>query len=371
MTSNFYHKQAPAPANRRDRALTIDAGARRRRDKFNPDAKPEQQVRHSIKMLAIVVVSMLALMLFSIRAVEFMWGRRDRAVLGSTPSAPPALPPPAVLSTGRVPMVIAPAIAASTSETTAVLAPPPTVDRKEIDRIYRWGKVLEDAGEWEGALARYQEALIIDSTDTAILSQIGRLNIRIARYADAIKALEQAHRFNPDQPDIMNDLGVAMTFHGQAPEAIALFAELQAKHPDYVPALFNKGYAHVQIREFDQARPLLEDYLGKKPDDAMALGVLAVVEMAEKRYEAALALLNRAIASNPEWPTPYLDAATVCAIQGDTAQSLSYLEKALQYGTPAEVYRTYQAQVFQDVRLSDAGKDFERNIAEKARQLIR
>jgi tetratricopeptide (TPR) repeat protein len=139
-------------------------------------------------------------------------------------------------------------------------------------------------------------------------------------------------------------------------------------HPDYHPARFNQGYALVQMKDYERARPLLESYLALKPDDAMALGVLAVLEIAEKRYEQALVLLDRAIVINPQWSVPYMDAATVSATMEQAARALSYLERALEFTAPAEVYHLYQTQPFQSIRATDEGKRLESLIAQRARQ---
>jgi len=368
MTPNFYHKQTGTQRNRRDRVLVIDEVNKPVQPAINTDSKPEAQIRKSLKTFLIVVVFMIAFMVISIKILEYMWGRRDQAIYRSTRTGPQQTAP-AILS----PMA-APKTSTEPPAPVNVADDTSSISRERDDRletIYRWGKVLEEAGELEGALDRYQEALNIDPENIAVLSQVGRLNIQLARYGTAVRALEIAYRKNPNNPDIINDLGVAMTFNNQAGEAIPLFDQLIEKFPDYIPALFNKSYALVQIREYEPARPLLEQYLEKKPEDAMALGVLAVLDMANKDYDNALKRLDQAISIAPKWSMPYLDAATICATIDQPARAIDYLERALAFAPPSEVYQQYQSTAFRTIRITEEGRALEKKIADRARELMK
>lgn len=372
MSSNVYHKQTNQHRTRRDRVVVIDGAAKKTNQTINPDTKPDQNIQRNIKVFLIVLVFMVGFLFLSIKVLEFLWGRQDRSIM-RTPVMDQDGNSPAIVSTGSIP----PAITATFATNLPVLQPPVTSDNvtksnpETAEKIFRWGKVLEDAGEFDGALARYREALDVEPANVAVLSQIGRLTIKLGKYNEAVRVLEKAIVISADNPDIMNDLGVAMTFNGQAQEAVVLYDRLLTTFPDYLPALFNKGYALVQVRDYENARPLLEEYIRRKSDDAMAFGVLAVLELAEKNYDKALELLDRAIAVSPEWSMPYLDAAAVCAGMDQGERALGYLERALEFSSPTEIYQQYQSDAFRPVRITEAGVAFEKKIAARARELMK
>ncbi|HMO51644.1 MAG TPA: tetratricopeptide repeat protein [Kiritimatiellia bacterium] len=360
---SFYNRQPKPERSRRERALIIDGAKPPIKEPTNPDVKPSDQARKSLKVFGFVVLGMVIFAFISVKLLEHLWQKRDRAIMRSARSLREE-PSPSVLST------TAPVIAVEIPTAPTFDRPLPS-NTEQAETIFRWGKVLEEAGELNGALTRYQEALAIDPSHPQILAETGRLLIRLNRHAEAVTLLERAESASPGHPDILNDLGVALTFAGRAEAAVTLYEQVRAAHPDYAPALFNQGYALVQLRNHEQARPLLEAYVEKRPDDAMALGVLAIMELAEQHHEKALGLLDRAIAAAPNWVTPYLDAASIHASLGQDSQALNYLERALDAGGPAEVYQHYMTPVFRSLRTSDAGKGLEKKIADRARQLLK
>lgn len=372
MTSNhFYHKQPQNRPNRRDRVLVIDAANKPDRPITNPDSVKEQYINRHLKIFIVILLVMIGLMMFSIKLVEYLWVRRDSAVQ-TISRPPPVRSTPAVLSTDApAPVAVKVPDIPPINAVPAVSTEPKRIASSGSDTIFRWGKVLEEAGELEGALERYREAMLVDPGNVTVLTQAGRLTIRMGKYADAVEFLTIARDQSNDNADIMNDLGVALTFNGQEQEAVKLYDKLLELHPDYVPALFNQGYAMVQIQDYPAARPKLEMYLAKRPDDAMALGVMAVLELAEKNDEKALELLDRAIKASPDWIMPYLDAATICVTLDRFDQALGYLEKALEVGSPSDVYRRFQSNPFSPLRLSDQGRVFESKIAEAARKTMK
>lgn len=376
-SSNVYQRQ-PRPERRRsERAVIIDGAAEPPKPATNPDVKPSVHAKRNLQIFGVVVAFMVIIFYISVKMLERKWSSEQS---GYQPAAKAEAAPTAVLSEAtpvpplQLPTVTTtkqPAASAATPLDTLSRVEPVEINRdEEIKTIFRWGKVLEEAGETDGALARYNEALAIDPDNALVLSQAGRLYVKLGRYAEAVPVLESAHKQAPENADVMNDLGVAMTFNGQAAQAVELFDRLAAQHNGYTAALFNKGYALVQLKKYSEARPLLEQYITAKPDNSMALGVLAMLELAETNQVAALAHLDKAIAVNPAWSTPYLDAAGICASIGENSRAIAYLERALEIATPAEVYQQYASKAFGQIRGTDAGQALEKKIADRARKAI-
>ncbi len=378
-SDNFYQRHTGPQKRRRNRALVIDNSNQPPRPAVNADNKPSELARKSLKRFAMVVGSMVVLMYVSVKLIEISWRRSDLERLKQDEETTEVMPAPAVLSKPlTTPAAMAGGETVASPETTnqasALLSrvDPSTIaaNKARAEKEFRWGKILEEAGELEGALERYETSLSMNSQDPLILSQVARIYIRQSRHAEAIPLLVKARDLIPDNPDIVNDLGVALTFNGQASDAVILYEKLASSHPEYAPAGFNHGYALVQLSDYEKARPLLEAFLEYEPENAMAIGVLAMLELADDQAEKALELLDRAIEVAPQWATPYLDASGICAARGEHENALAYLEKALVVASPSVVYQQYQSPAFRAIRATDEGLAFEKKIAEQARSAM-
>lgn len=381
MSSDSFYQRQSGPGRKRRRALVIDAASQPPRPAVSADAKPSDLARKSLKRFAMVVGGMILLMFLSVKLLEHIWQRSDEQRLRSLAGGPDTNAPTAVLSTPRsLPPTNVPVVPVAAVTRTGVFAAVPAVDpgaaadktdgALAAEKRFRWGKMLEQGGESEGALELYLQALTLTPADPLILSQAGRIYIRLARHDEAIPVLRRALDHDPDNADVMNDLGVALTFNGQAEEAVDLYGQLMTNHPGYTAAKFNQGYALVQLQRFEEARPLLEGFVEVETNNAMALGVLAVVEQAARNHDRALELLDRAIRLNPEWGTPYLDAAGIAAAKGDAAKAADYLERALAVASPADVFQVYNLPALRDLRASERGKALETRIAGRARSML-
>ncbi len=375
-SDNFYQRKKPQERRRRNQAVILDAAKQPVRPAVTPDTKPSELARKSLKMFAMIVASMMALMYVSVKLLEHLWSRRDLQLARQAAVVESPAPENSAALSPVTPVPERPvSTAGSTIDVEVAVAPVSGPDVRAASRadaasLFRWGKVLEQAGELTGALMLYQQAIEAEPANPETLAQAGRLFIRLSRYAEAVPLLQRAHVLVPDEPDVMNDLGVALTFNADAAGAVALYDRLFVNHPEYTPALFNQGYALVQQRAWVKARPLLETYLTREPSNAMAMGVLAMLEVAETNTTRALELLDQAIQTKPSWATPYLDAAAICASISEPDRAVSYLERALAVADPAEVFRQYSMPAFREIRNTTTGMDLEKKIADRARQTL-
>ncbi len=366
---SVYQRQVKPTRDRR--ALVIDAAPMPAYNAINPDLKPSEHLRRNIRMAAIIISSMVIFMYASIKVLEHMWSRRDQAIrYAAQTKLATELGPDAGATTGETDRTI-PA-GPSSAMTPARSATPTATDPSErAETAFRWGKVLEDAGEQLGALAHYEEALALNPSHLRALSAAGGIHLQTAHFDRALEYFALARTLAPEDPILLNQYARALTYSGREAEAIAIFEDLLATHPEFYQAHLYRGYALLQLRETVPAREALETYIAAQPSDAMALGIMATLEVAEGNREAALVHLDRAIVLQPDWSKPYLDAASIAAVLEQPSRAAAYLEAALTCTSPAEVYQYYSSPAFRNLRISDEGRILERTIADHARRWIR
>src|SRR6185503_12317077 len=114
------------------------------------------------------------------------------------------------------------------------------------------------AGDLPQALALARAAL-----DRGIVHPL-LLNLRAywlenqGRPQEARADLERAHSLAPEDPYVLNALGLNLGRHGLFPEAIAAFDKAIALNPDLAHAHANRGYAYESMSELDPARASYE-----------------------------------------------------------------------------------------------------------------
>ena len=229
---------------------------------------------------------------------------------------------------------------------------------------------LAQAGKIDEAIERYREALSVWPYLTEGWAQIGRLYLNLKDFTRAQVALERAMESNPGAPEILNDLGVANLFQNKIAKAHELFEAVTEIDPGYAPSYFNIALCHLARKDQAAAIDSLNQYLRLRPDDPRALKEQAFLFANEQQYGKAMDSLKSALTHAPEWPPLYFDAAATAALMGRIEEALRYLDKAEILTTPSTVYQIYTQPAFKEVRISELGQIFEKEIAERARERL-
>lgn len=359
----LYHQQKPEPKSRR-----LGAGEKVRSSHPSP-SQQHQAARmamiSNLKTTGIVGACMVLLLFISMYIARTTWEiKNDRLV--SQPQSTSGLinPVEKVFSQSLL----------NERDDSRETSPAPS--RKQLDTdsirqavfLSQRAEVLSRAGKHEEAIERYREALKIWPYLTKGWSEIGRIYLDLKDFPKAQIALERAIQNDPSSPDILNDLGVAHLFQNNVAEALDLFEAVTEIDPSYAPSYFNIALCHLASNAQEDAIQSLQYYMRLRPDDPRALKELAFMYANDQRYGDALNSLQLALTHAPEWPPLYFDAAATAALMGRVEESLRYLDKAEILTTPSIVYQIYKQPAFNDIRLSELGKIFEKEIADRARQ---
>ena len=236
--------------------------------------------------------------------------------------------------------------------------------------LTKQGSQLSESGDMEGAIDLYREALAVWPNLSQAWISLGQAYLTMGRYDQAQLALEKAVEQDPSNVAILNDLGTTHLHQGDLDHAEEYFLASVEISADYAAAYYNLAQCQLNRRSNDQARAYLDLFLRKQPDDARALKELAYLDALTGHYESALKNLNRAISSSPGWAALYFDAAAASALLGRVEDTFRYLNQALDRTSPRAAYQIYQQPAFQDMRNTEAGRDFEKTLAERTRKLL-
>ena len=94
-------------------------------------------------------------------------------------------------------------------------------------------------------------------------------------------------------------------------------------------ALYEKARLLQKSGRLREAKPLYEKILSLDPDYVDALNNLGVIHIHNKNYSAAGALFAKVIQQRPAYVDAYYNLACLHALEGELAESLSHLRKAV------------------------------------------
>jgi tetratricopeptide (TPR) repeat protein len=163
--------------------------------------------------------------------------------------------------------------------------------------VYKKSSLLSGKAQ-QDALA---EAVRLDPKLWTAQYDLGRVRYQGGDFKGALEAFQAAYNQMPDEPRVV--LALALTYDrlGQFAEA-GRFAALAAKSssaPEKAEALFVQGKAAYFQQRYDSAEEVLLQAVQLKADRGAAWFYLGRSQFALKKYEAAIASLERAQALEP------------------------------------------------------------------------
>ena len=182
------------------------------------------------------------------------------------------------------------------------------------------------------------------------LHEAGRLD-------EAEQVYRQILETAPQNPDVINLLGLIAQSKGLHEEAAALFTQALKISPDFAPYYFNLGLSFLNLKHLHQAEDMFLQALQRKPDFKEALLELghlaqlrndfslarqyftqavaidtdyveAKVELAQLSSDA-LAELTKLCTSYPSFPQPFFALSQLYQQQGEYKPAVDYATQAL------------------------------------------
>ncbi|MEW6181058.1 MAG: tetratricopeptide repeat protein, partial [Chloroflexota bacterium] len=180
---------------------------------------------------------------------------------------------------------------------------------------------------WEGLQATYTPTPAYVSTPHAIIEAyaIGLRAFERGDWARAVEYFQQAVETDPDSPDLYYWLGEAHRRSGQIAAAVDAYNQAIRTSPTFAPAFLGRARAALAASTPNpaEARKDLQTALSLDPNLAEAYLELALLDLSEERYPAALENLQTAAGLLPQSPLVYLYRARILLAQGDAEAALA------------------------------------------------
>ena len=144
----------------------------------------------------------------------------------------------------------------------------------------------------------------------------------------ALAMAREAFELNPDDPAVMETMGVAQLANGQSSEALASFAKFTKAFPQSPVAWGRLAGAQIATRNPTGAEASLKKALAIQPNYQDAQMALILVMLDTKRYDAALSLASQIQSQNPKSATGRILRGDVLTASGKFPDAVRAYEEA-------------------------------------------
>jgi tetratricopeptide (TPR) repeat protein len=177
-------------------------------------------------------------------------------------------------------------------------------------------------GQLLKAKAIYEEILIVEPANAAVLHLLGVIHYQMNEPQRALYYYDQAISIAPHFADAYSNRGLALHDLKQFEAAVASYDNAIAIRSDYPEAFFNRGLALHELKQFESAVMSYDRAIAVQPDYAEAYSNCANTLQELNRFEDAVAYYDQAIAIRPDYADAYYN-------RGNALEALKQLEEAI------------------------------------------
>ena len=159
-----------------------------------------------------------------------------------------------------------------TPPTTTAVAPTPAITTAErAEALKEQANTHYDRGDYQQAIAAYQDALKLDPNDADAFNNLGASLYNARRYREASEAFQNAVRLTPNDADVLNNLGAVYYVLEQYDRALESFQKATAANPSSADAQYNLGNAYYMSGRNQEAAAAYRKAIQLNPGYAEAI----------------------------------------------------------------------------------------------------
>jgi tetratricopeptide (TPR) repeat protein len=197
------------------------------------------------------------------------------------------------------------------------------------------GDIYFSKGDYRNAIEKYKIAVSVNSKDPDLFNDVGLALMQIEEYAQAAVYLKEALRLDQGNHNIRYNLASVYRDGKMFNEALSEYMKLIEVRPDY-PNVHNDvgniykqgGRKHDALNEFYKEISCSQQKLALDPDDLVSLNNLAFAYGAVGEYDKAGKIINKVLSTAPAYRQAYLTLASILELSGRYTQALQAFDKA-------------------------------------------
>ena len=185
-------------------------------------------------------------------------------------------------------------------------------------------KSAADGSNWDAVIGGRQK----DGTATELATRASAL-LAAGDAKSAVRVLEDALRFKPEDEDLHYNLGIAYARSGDITNAEHHYREALRLLPDYPEVHNNLGNLLLHAGRLGEAEEQFTEAIKLMPKLSNAHNNLGTVRQRQNRMPEAIACFRKAVEYNTNYWQAHFNLAIACLSQGSKEEGLQELQTVL------------------------------------------
>jgi tetratricopeptide (TPR) repeat protein len=206
-------------------------------------------------------------------------------------------------------------------------------DSKSVVILEDLTRAAKAANDNEGALGYLAHARDLQPDNPALAYEFGVICVRMGLLAEARKAINEALRLAPDDPDYNLGMGTVVSFSDDPSQALPYLKHYHELRPEDPEGKLTLGAANFRAKDYDAALGWLKQAAASPKTAPDALFYLGRIARLQGHVEDAVTALKKSLALRPDQPDALAELGQVSVQTRDYVQAAAYFDQALRLDT--------------------------------------
>ena len=202
-------------------------------------------------------------------------------------------------------------------------------DSSSVSILIDLTRVAKASKDFEGALGYLAHARDLRPSDAGFAYEFGVLTIRMGLLGEARKAMGEAVKLAPDNPEYNFGMGIVSSFSQDATQGLPYLEKYHALRPFDPAALLSIGTAYYRGKNFESATVWLKQAATHRTTAADAHYYLGRIARVEVHLDVAKQELEQANKLSPDRPDVLAELGQVATATHEYPKAGAYLDRAI------------------------------------------
>lgn len=190
-------------------------------------------------------------------------------------------------------------------------------------------RVAKEANDDRGALGYLAHARELQPGNAALAYEFGAVCVHMGLLAEARKAIGEALRLEPQNPEYNLGMGMVVSFSDDPTQAMPYLNRYHALRPRDPQGVLALGTASYRAKDYDSAAKWLAEASHDKQTAADAFFYLGRIARQEGRLDEAISDLKQSLVLRADQPDVLAELGQISTQKRDFPQASTYFERAL------------------------------------------